>query len=106
MANFLLVYTGDVAPPPTSPEEGEKVMQAWMGWFGQLGGAVVDGGNPTSNVKTVASNGSVSDGGPSKVGGYSILSANSLDEAVNLAKGCPHLAAGGRVEVYETFNVG
>lgn len=103
MANYLLIYTG-TASQPSTPQEGEKVMQAWMGWFGQLGSAVVDGGNPCSMAKTVASNGSVSEGGPSGVGGYSVLSANSLDEAVKLAKGCPHLAAGGQVEVYETFN--
>ena len=101
MANYLLVYTGGNASPP---EDGEKVMQAWMSWFGQLGPAVVDGGNPTSMGKTIGSGGSVSEGGKSGVSGYSVISANSLDEAVGAAKGCPHLAAGGTVEVYETFN--
>jgi hypothetical protein len=43
MAKFLYVYHGGKAPE--SPEEGEKVMKAWMAWFGELGDAVVDGGN-------------------------------------------------------------
>jgi hypothetical protein len=33
--------------------------------------------------------------------GYSILAADSLDAAAALAKGCPLLAAGGSIEVYE-----
>lgn len=104
MANFLLVYKGG-GPPPASDEEGQKVMAAWMGWFGAMGDAVVDGGNPTSGSKSVASNGAVSDGAASGLTGYSVLKADSLDAAAKLAKGCPHLAAGGSVEVYETFNV-
>lgn len=103
MANFLLVYTGGGAEPANA-EEGEKVMAAWMGWFGGLGDAVVDGGNPISGSKSVASNGTVSDGAASGLTGYSVLKADSLEAAAKLAKGCPHLAAGGAVEVYETFN--
>lgn len=103
MANFLLAYTGEAKQPATE-EEGQKVMAAWMGWFGALGDAVVDGGNPISGSKSVASNGAVSDGAASGLSGYSVLKADSLDAAATLAKGCPHLAAGGSVEVYETFN--
>ena len=102
MANYLLVYHG--GGMPDSPEEGQKVMQAWMGWFEQLGASVVDGGNPAGPAKLVASNGAVSDGGPSGITGYSVLSADSLDAAAKMAKGCPILASGGTVEVVETFN--
>lgn len=103
MANYLLVYKGGESTPPASEEEGQKVMAAWMGWFGSMGDAVVDGGNPISVSKTVASNGAVSEGG-SGINGYSVLKADNLDAAAELAKGCPHLASGGTVEVYETFN--
>jgi hypothetical protein len=103
VANFLLVYKGGGAPP-ASEAEGQKVMAAWMAWFGGMGDAVVDGGNPISGSKSVASNGAVSDGAASGLTGYSVLKADSLDAAAKLAKGCPHLAAGGTVEVYETFN--
>lgn len=103
MANFLLVYTGGSAEP-ASAEEGQKVMAAWMGWFGSISDAVVDGGNPISGSKSVASNGTVSDGAASGLTGYSVIKADSLAAAAKLAKGCPHLAAGGAVEVYETFN--
>ena len=67
--------------------------------------ALVDGGNPASGAKTVAPNGSVSTDSafPS---GYSIIKADSLDAAVEIAKGCPVLAGGGgaSIQVVETFN--
>ena len=101
MANYLLVYHG--GGMPESPEEGAKVMKAWTDWFGVLGEALVDGGNPVSRVKTIAANGSISDGGVNPSSGYSVIKADSLDAAVNLAKGCPVLAGGASIEVAETF---
>ena len=102
MANYLLVYHG--GGMPESPEEGAKVMKAWTDWFSVLGEAVVDGGNPVSQVKTVASNGSVSDGGTNPSTGYSVIKADNIDAAVALAKGCPVLGGGASIEVAETFN--
>lgn len=100
MANYVLVYHG--GSMPESPEEGAKVMQAWNAWFAQLGDKVVDGGNPASRTKRIASDGSVSDD-PTGPSGYSIIKADSLDEAVSLAKGCPVLAGGSAIQVVETF---
>ena len=104
MANFLLVYTG--GSMPGTPAEQAAVMEKWNQWFGSLGAAVVDGGNPIAPaVKTVGPGGAVSDG-PVGVAatGYSILKADSLDAAVEMTKGCPVLMGDGRVTVYETFN--
>ncbi len=101
MANYVLVYHGGSGMAETS-EEGAEVMQAWGDWFAKLGDALVDGGNPASQTRTIASDGSVSDdaNGPS---GYSILKADSLDAAVALAKGCPVLQGGASIQVVETF---
>jgi len=103
MANFLLVYTGGNGVPATDAER-KKVMDAWGAWFGKLGPAVVDAGNPISpKAKSISSDGSVHDGGVGTApGGYSILKANSLNEAVDLAKGCPALKSGSKISVYET----
>ena len=100
--NYLLVYHG--GSMPESPEEGAKVMQAWTDWFGTLGAAVVDGGNPASATRTISADGSVRDdaAGPS---GYSIIAAESLDAAVELAKGCPVLHGGASIQVAETFPI-
>ena len=100
MANYVLVYHG--GSMPATPEEVATVTKTWTDWFASLGDAVVDGGNPATRTKSIAANGSVSDveNGPS---GYSIFKAVSLDEAVDLAKGCPVLRNGGSIQVVETI---
>ncbi len=104
MGKFVLAYRGGAMP--ASPEEGEKVMAAWMNWFGTLGSAVADGGNPFGPAKSIAPNGNVTEGGAASLTGYSILTAESLEAATDLAKGCPQLTSGGTVDVYETIDVG
>ena len=102
MANFVLLYSGGSAG--TSPAEREKVMQQWGAWFGKLGDKIVDAGNPFSeHAKNVANGVSVHDGsvGNPPATGYSILKADSLNAAADLAKGCPVLQSGGKITVYE-----
>jgi hypothetical protein len=103
MANYLLAYKG--GGMAQTDAEREAAMAAWGNWFGQLGQAVVDAGNPFGASKGVTSGGSVSDPAPAALTGYSVLAADSLDAATELAKGCPVLGNGGSVEVYETFEV-
>lgn len=99
MTNFLLAYTGGTMM--TTPEEQAAAMAAWGGWFGALGSAVVDGGNPVGAAVSLAPDGSSTSKGTSGLTGYSILAADSLAAAADLAKGCPVLSSGGSVEVYE-----
>jgi len=103
MANFILLYSG--GSMPESQAEQAAVMQAWEVWYGGLGSAVVDGGNPfTPKAKHIASDGTISDGPVGTMAsGYSILTADSLGAAVEMAKGCPVLHGGAQISVYETF---
>ncbi len=101
MANYVLVYHG--GSMPETPAEGAKVMQAWNDWFGALGDAVVDGGNPASRTRRIDTDGSITDD-PSGPSGYSILKADALDAAVELATGCPVLPGGASIQVVETLD--
>ncbi len=105
MANFLLLYTG--GSMPESQAEQAKVMQAWEAWFGTLGSNLLDAGNPfTPQAKSISSNGKVSDGPVGTLAsGYSIIKADSLDSAVELARRCPVTQGGAQITVYETFPV-
>jgi hypothetical protein len=102
--NYLLLYRG--GSMGQSEAEQKAAMQEWESWFGKLGSAVVDGGNPfTASAKTISKEGKVSNGtGGPMPSGYSILKANSLDEAVEMSKGCPVLKGGAEIMVFETFN--
>ena len=105
MANYVFIYSG--GSMPATEAEAEAVTKAWADWYGKLGGALVDGGNPFSGqARGIASDGTVR---ASPVGvpatGYTIIKADSLDAAVGIAKGSPVLASGGQVSVYETYEV-
>lgn len=103
MAKYHFAYSGG-GIMPENEAEGKKLMDAWMAWFGTLGDAVVDGGNPFGPAKSVSGKG-VKDGGVSNLGGYSLINASSLEAACELAKGCPNIAAGGFVDVYEAIDM-
>lgn len=105
MANFVLLYSG--GSMPEGQDEQAAVMQAWDAWYRGLGSALVDGGNPfTAKAKRITGDGIVSDGpvGP-MASGYSILKADSLGAAVEMASHCPVLQGGAQISVYETFQV-
>jgi hypothetical protein len=89
-----------------SDAERDKIMAQWGQWFGGLGQALVDGGNPFSGQSSsISSDGSSKDGSSSGLTGYSIIKADSLPAATIVAKGCPVLSSGGTIEVYETLQV-
>ena len=100
MANkYMYLYLGGGAPP-ASEAEGKAMMAKWMEYFGKLGKAVVDGGAPFAPNSKVLGKGAASHSS-----GYSIVSADSLDKAVALTAGHPHLANGGGIEVLELATV-
>ena len=100
MTRFVYLYSGgEIAETPEAQAES---MQVWNAWFGALGDAVVDIGNPFGAASTVTAGGA-STGGASKLGGYSIVEAASLDDAASKAGGCPVLTTGGSLEVYEAL---
>jgi hypothetical protein len=103
MAKFVMMFHGGEAPEAPSP----AVMDRWMAWFGELGGAVVDMGSPFGATATIASDGTPSEGaGPDPANGYTVIEAANLHDAVVLAKGCPGLAGGGSVKLYEAVQMG
>lgn len=99
MTNYLLLYVG--GQMPQGDAEVAKVMQAWGAWFQGLGDSVVDQGNPFSGTaRTIGADGHVKDGAGS-ASGYSVIKANSIDDAVAKSKGCPVLLGGATISVYE-----
>ena len=102
MGKYVLVYTGGAMAE--TPEAQEASMAAWGAWFGTIGESIHDMGAPFGTSTAVTSDGSRVDAA-SGASGYSILTADSLDAAADLAKGCPILVDGGNVEVFETIEM-
>ena len=105
MSDFTFLYRG--RDTNASPEQMQKTMEKWRAWFKDLGekGYLKDIGHPLENAGKVV-NGkqkAVTDGpfaeAKDVVGGFSLIQARDLDQAVELSKGCPILDVGGSVEV-------
>jgi hypothetical protein len=108
MKEFVLLFrdsnNGDFKP---SPEQMQEMLSSWMNWMGGIAAQnkLVERGSRLSvgNSKTVRPNNVVTDGPYMEIkefiNGYTIVRAENIDEAVDLAKGCPILNVGGNVEV-------
>ena len=104
MTNFVLLYTGGTMPE--SEEQVAEVMAAWGAWYGAMGESVVDGGNPFSNAMHVNADGAHEGAGTEPgVTGYTVISAESLEEAAAKCAKHPHITYGGQVSVHETFQM-
>ncbi|MCA1659098.1 MAG: YciI family protein [Verrucomicrobiaceae bacterium] len=104
---FLYIFRGGADSRTMSPEQMQKNMDAWFGWIKELRSkGHFEGGEPLADGGKVlrGRNGeSVTDGpyaeGKEEVGGYLIVTARDLEEAAELARGCPIFANEGTVEV-------
>lgn len=89
-----------------TPEEMQAVMQVWQDWIGGIAaqGKFVSTNGLNTNGKTVTADGVITNGPYAEVkeivGGYILVKAENLDEAVKLSEGCPILSIPtGKVEV-------
>ncbi|WCT11576.1 YciI family protein [Mucilaginibacter jinjuensis] len=109
MKDFLLIFRADYkAMPQLSPEEMQALTQTWMNWVAGIAakGNLADRGNRLMPAgKVVNADNVISDGPYAEIKesilGYIVVKAESLDEAAELANGCPVLLQGGNVEVRE-----
>lgn len=100
MPNFIFAYHGGTTP--SSPDEIERIMGEWSKWFEGMGSAVVEPGNPVGKSTTVFQDRTEDNGGANPLSGYSVVKADTAEQAVEMAKGCPMVRDGsGTVEVAE-----
>jgi len=102
MSNYIFAYHG--GNMPENPEEGASRMAKWNAWVEGLGDVMVNPGSPLGKSKTVGSGGVSDDGGSNPMMGYSIVKADSMDAALEIAKGCPFVereGMDGTIEVAE-----
>jgi hypothetical protein len=107
MADFLFIYRGgDEAYAKFTPDQMQQMMNKWSAWIAdamQNGWMTNPGDALTPEGKVVNAKKVVLDGpfveSKELVGGYSIVRAENLAAAAELAKGCPALLTDGLVEV-------
>ena len=108
MNEFLLLFRRDFTSADAQPsaQDLQNLMKKWQHWLGGIAAQnkLVETGNRlASEGKVVHAGDRVTDGPYAEIkealGGYSIIRAETLDEATELAKGCPVTLIGGTVEV-------
>jgi len=108
MKEFLLVFRREfiATEDQPSPEQMQGMMKNWQDWMGSIAAQnkLADPGNRLGSEGRVVKPGNVITNGPfveikEAIGGYIMVRADSIDEAAELAKGCPILAINGNVEV-------
>jgi YCII-related domain-containing protein len=102
MSSYFFGYYG--GREPDSPEEGAEAMARWQSWLAGLGEAVINPGTPLGMSKVVSAGGVSAGGGPNPLKGFTIVKADNMDAALEMAKGCPFLEMG-TVEVSEVMEM-
>lgn len=95
MKKFMLLHYGFETPTP-------EIEEAWGKWFASIADRMVDSGSPFNGGREVShSKTKALPLGMESLTGYTIISADSLDEAERVAQGCPMIKF---VRVYEMAN--
>ena len=101
MPQFGLLYIGE--PQFSSEEEGQAHFQRYMSWLNGLGDAVVNRGIPMGPPTRVTADGLSSDERVDRVAGLTIVEAEDMEAAIEIAKACPYIevAALDVVQIFE-----
>ena len=112
MKEFLLIFRREVTTQPSlSPEQIQAMMKPWQDWMGSIAAQnkLVSAGNRLEGAGKVVRPAVITDGPyvetKEAIGGYTIIKAESLEEAAEIAKGCPILQMDGNVEVRAIINM-
>jgi hypothetical protein len=105
MTQFLFSYRVPKTPlwevlGELTEEQRASRIAAWNGWFDSMGANVLERGQPVGAAHEVGNC-----DGEMRVGGYSLVAAESLEQALYMAEGCPGVAWGGGVEVGELLEL-
>ena len=102
----MLLFRGTDWHKNMSPEEMQASAGKFMAWFERLKAeGKAKAGQPLQNVgRVISKNGRTISDGPyaeskEAIGGYFILNVSDLDEALEIARQCPGLDYGIKVEV-------
>ena len=104
-SEFLLVFRNTLWNRSLSPEAIKKNLDRFTAWFDRLNNeGKFKGGHPLANEgKIIAGKNTLTDGpfveSKEGIAGFFIIRADSLEQAVEAAKGCPGLEYGQTVEV-------
>ena len=102
MPNFMFAYHAGKDFKP--PEDGAAQMARWNAWVTDLGDAMVNPGTPLGKSWTISASGAAEGGGSNPLMGYSVVAAESIEAALEIAKSCPFVDMG-TIEVAQAMEM-
>jgi hypothetical protein len=105
MPTYLITYHGGPGMPD-DPEAVRQMVAAFQAWVAEVGAAMRDPGAPLAAARTVSADSVVDGQTAASIGGYTIVEAANLEEAVELVRNHPFLTRGGSLQVSEAVSVG
>ena len=103
MPKFILAYHG--GKRFETREEGAAHMKKWNSWNSGMGDKVIEPGLYFGMSKTVSAQGVADDGGPNPLSGITIIEVEKIEDALEIAKDCPHCDIGGTIEVAQIMEM-
>ena len=103
MPNFMIAYHG--GDKPASKEEGMAHMEKWKAWVASLGDAVVNPGTPLMSSKLVTASSVEDDSNANAMNGFAVITAESIEAAVETAKTDPFLGMNGTIRVSQMMEM-
>jgi YCII-related domain-containing protein len=100
MSRFLVTYHG--SGMPDDPALLEQAKAAFGAWVAEAGDAIVDPGAPVAMMAQVAGEGATD---AVQIGGYSIIQADSVEDAKAVLSSHPYVARGGTLQVNQILDV-
>lgn len=96
MKKFVIFHYGFEMPTP-------EIMDAWSKWFESIGEKIVDPGSPLGNGREISRSGTKElPMGLDSLTGYTVINAESMEEAEKIAKSCPMITS---IQVYEAMSM-
>lgn len=101
MKKYVIAYlSGKQAP---NPQDRAVQMTKWKAWAERLGDRMVDRGTPLGQGRLVKADG-VSERGQEHLTGFSIVLADNIEAAIEIAQQCPFLEIG-KIELAEVMEM-
>ena len=96
MKKYVIFHYGFETPT-------QQIMDAWNKWFASIGDKIVDPGSPLGPGREISRSGTKDlPMGLESLTGYTVINADSIDAAEEIAKGSPMIT---RVRVYEAMSM-
>jgi hypothetical protein len=95
MPSYVFTYRQAKGAPLNMDEA-----QSWFKWFDEIGEHIAVPGSAVGSSRQV---GNV--GGDQSVSGFTVINARDMDQAVEIAQGCPAIGLGHGLEVGELLEI-